>query len=85
MHTPSRYAETRVGRMYPRRAGIEVQLPVDREAAILRLLHLTKRDLAERLQDTQRELADACERVGRLAEENHQLREQLGIERGRER
>lgn len=57
--------------------------PEDREWVITGLFRFTKRQLAERLVDTRSELADACQRVADLLEENRQLREQFGIERGR--
>ena len=57
----------------------------EREWVVTGLFRFTKRQLAERLVDTRHELADACQRVEQLTEENRQLRVALMIERGRER
>lgn len=54
----------------------------DREAAILRLLRLSKRQLAEQLVDTRHELVEARGHYTKLGQEVRQLRNDIGIERG---
>lgn len=55
----------------------------DREAAILRLLRLSKRQLAEQLVDTRHELVEAREHCTKLGQGVRQPRNDMGIERGR--